>query len=147
MADPIADALNLTPITPVSGSVTTRADKPVTIQQESGSDTEQVQNDFEYARKNMYDIIEQGHEAIAKLMELADQSQQPRAYEVVANLIKTMAETNKDLLNLTKQKRELITKEDAPQQQVANNLAVFIGSTSELQNLLNNKRKIIDGEK
>ena len=137
MADPIADALNLTPITPVSGSVTTRVDKPVTIQQESGSDTEQVQNDFEYARKNMYDIIEQGHEAIAKLMELADQSQQPRAYEVVANLIKTMAETNKDLLNLTKQKRELITKEDAPQQQVTNNL--FVGSTAELQQMLQKK--------
>ena len=85
----------------------------------------------------MYDIIEQGHEAIAKLMELADQSQQPRAYEVVANLIKTMAETNKDLLNLTKQKRELITKEDAPQQQVTNNL--FVGSTAELQQMLQKK--------
>ena len=74
---------------------------------------------------------------MAVRQQVADQSQQPRAYEVVANLIKTMAETNKDLLNLTKQKRELITKEDAPQQQVTNNL--FVGSTAELQQMLQKK--------
>lgn len=137
MADPIADALNLTPITPASNAVPVKAEKTVTIQPVDSGD-EQVKNDFEYARKNMYDIIEQGHEAIAKLMDIADQSQHPRAYEVIANLIKTMAETNKDLLGLTKQKKELITKEETPQQQqVTNNL--FVGSTAELQAMLQKK--------
>lgn len=136
MADPIADALNLTPITPASNAVSVKTEKAITIQPTDSGD-EQVKNDFEYARKNMYDIIEQGHEAIAKLMDIADQSQHPRAYEVIANLIKTMAETNKDLLGLTKQKKELITKEEAPQQQVTNNL--FVGSTAELQAMLQKK--------
>lgn len=137
MADPIADALNLTPVTPVSDNTPVKAEKTVTIQPTDSGD-EQVKNDFEYARKNMYDIIEQGHEAIARLMDIADQSQHPRAYEVIANLIKTMADTNKDLLGLTKQKKELITKEEAPQQQqVTNNL--FVGSTAELQKMLQKK--------
>ena len=136
MADPIADALNLTPITPASNAVSVKTEKAITILPTDSGD-EQVKNDFEYARKNMYDIIEQGHEAIAKLMDIADQSQHPRAYEVIANLIKTMAETNKDLLGLTKQKKELITKEEAPQQQVTNNL--FVGSTAELQQMLQKK--------
>ena len=136
MADPIADALNLTPITS-SNQVTTKPDRPVATIQPADSGDEQVKNDFEYARKNMYDIIEQGHEAIARLMDIADQSQHPRAYEVIANLIKTMADTNKDLLGLTKQKKELIDKEEAPQQQVTNNL--FVGSTAELQQMLQKK--------
>ena len=137
MADPIADALNLTPITPASNAVSVKAEKSITIQPTDSGD-EQIKNDFEYARKNMYDIIEQGHEAIAKLMDIADQSQHPRAYEVIANLIKTMAETNKDLLGLTRQKKELITKEETPQQQqVTNNL--FVGSTAELQSMLQKK--------
>ena len=137
MADPIADALNLTPITPAFNAVSVKAEKSITIQPTDSGD-EQIKNDFEYARKNMYDIIEQGHEAIAKLMDIADQSQHPRAYEVIANLIKTMAETNKDLLGLTRQKKELITKEETPQQQqVTNNL--FVGSTAELQSMLQKK--------
>lgn len=137
MADPIADALNLTPITPASNAVPVKAEKAITIQPTDSGD-EQVKNDFEYARKNMYDIIEQGHEAIAKLMDIADQSQSTDAYEVIANLIKTMADTNKGLLNLTKQKKELITKEETPQQQqVTNNL--FVGSTAELQAMLQKK--------
>ena len=137
MADPIADALNLTPITPASNAVSVKTEKSITIQPTDSGD-EQIKNDFEYARKNMYDIIEQGHEAIAKLMDIADQSQHPRAYEVIANLIKTMAETNKDLLGLTRQKKELITKEETPQQQqVTNNL--FVGSTAELQSMLQKK--------
>lgn len=136
MADPIADALNLTPVTPVSNNTPAKAEKTINVQPVSSGD-EQVENDFEYARKNMYDIIEQGHEAITRLMDIADQSQHPRAYEVVASLIKTMAETNKDLLGLTKQKRELVKKDESPQQQVTNNL--FVGSTAELQQMLQKK--------
>lgn len=132
--DPIAKALDLTPLAP--------EDKPkrneVTINVEN-TDNTQVENDFEYARRNMYEIIEQGSEAVVKLMDIADQSQNPRAYEVVANLIKTMAETNKDLLALTKQKRELLDKEPPkPTENVTNNL--FVGSTHELQQMLQKKK-------
>lgn len=132
MNDPIANALNITPLSEAKQEVA-RVEKEIVIQQTD----DQVENDFEYARRNMYDIIGQGQEAIARLMDIADQSQHPRAYEVVANLIKTMAETNKDLLDLTKKKRELQPKEEQAKQQVTNNL--FVGSTAELQAMLQKK--------
>jgi hypothetical protein len=130
--DPIANALNITPLKDAK-EVTKAENKEIVIHQSD----DQVENDFEYARRNMYDIIGQGQEAIARLMDIADQSQHPRAYEVIANLIKTMADTNKDLLDLTKKKRDLQPKEEAKQQQVTNNL--FVGSTAELQQLLQKK--------
>lgn len=132
MNDPIANALNITPLADVKQEIV-KADKEIVIQKSD----DQVENDFEYARQNMYEIIGQGQEAIARLMDIADQSQHPRAYEVVANLIKTMAETNKDLLDLSKKKRDLKPKEEAKQQQVTNNL--FVGSTAELQAMLQKK--------
>lgn len=134
MNDPIASALNITPLKDSAKEIATKSDKEIVVQKTD----DQVENDFEYARRNMYEIIEHGQEAITKLMDLADQSQHPRAYEVVANLIKTMAETNKDLLELTKKKRELQPKhEEESKQQVTNNL--FVGSTAELQQFLQKK--------
>jgi len=131
--DPIANALNLTPLKEIQQEPTPAKAEIVVHQSD-----DQVENDFEYARRNMYDIIGQGQEAIARLMDIADQSQQPRAYEVVGNLIKTMAETNKDLLDLAKKKRELQPKkEEEAKQQVTNNL--FVGSTAELQAMLQKK--------
>lgn len=135
MNDPIANALNITPLADVKQEIV-KADKEIVIQKSD----DQVENDFEYARQNMYEIIGQGQEAIARLMDIADQSQHPRAYEVVANLIKTMAETNKDLLDLSKKKRDLKPKEEAKQQQVTNNL--FVGSTAELQAMLQKKSEV-----
>lgn len=132
MNDPIANALNITPLKETKQEVV-KTETEIVIQQTD----DQVENDFEYARRNMYDIIGQGQEAIARLMDIADQSQHPRAYEVVANLIKTMADTNKDLLDLTKKKRELQPKKEEAKQQVTNNL--FVGSTAELQTMLQKK--------
>lgn len=133
MNDPIANALNLTPLKEIKQEP---AKSEITIHQAQNGD--QVENDFEYARKNMYDVIEKGSEALERLMDVADQSQHPRAYEVIANLIKTMADTNKDLLELTKKKRELQPKkEEESKQQVTNNL--FVGSTAELQAMLQKK--------
>lgn len=133
MNDPIANALNITPLKELQQEPAPAKAEIVVHQSD-----DQVENDFEYARRNMYDIIGQGQEAIARLMDIADQSQHPRAYEVVANLIKTMAETNKDLLDLTKKKRELQPKkEEEAKQQVTNNL--FVGSTAELQAMLQKK--------
>lgn len=143
MNDPIANALNIAPLKDSKKEVTT-IDKEIVVHQ---SDS-QLDNDFEYARRNLYDIIEKGQQALEGILDVADQSQHPRSYEVAANLIKTMSEVNKDLLDLTKKKRDLQPKkEEETKQQVANNLAVFVGSTAELQEILNNKRKIIDGEK
>jgi len=82
-------------------------------------------DDYEYARGNLYKIIEKGQDALEDMIDVAKQSESPRAYEVVTNLIKTMAETNKDLLNLAKVKKEL-EKVDTPEQKnITNNNLVL----------------------
>lgn len=94
--------------------------------------TSNVQDDFDFARANMVNIIEKGQEALSDILSVAQQSQQPRSFEVVSDLIRTIAQTNKDLLELSKQKKE-IEKTDGPKT-VNNNL--FVGSTSELLKML-----------
>ena len=64
-------------------------------------------DDYEYARRNLYDVIEKGNNALEDIMDVAKQSESPRAYEVVTNLIKTMVDANKDLLQLAKTRKEL----------------------------------------
>ena len=96
-------------------------------------------NDYEYARQNMYDIIEKGQSALEDIVDIARQSESPRAFEVVTNLIKTLADANKDLMDLAKKNKEL-TKPDASNEgnkTVNNNL--FVGSSSELLKMIKDK--------
>ena len=104
---------------------------------------ESVQDDFDYARDNMRQLISKGQNALDGILTIASGSEHPRAYEVAAALMKTMADTNKDLLELQKIKK-VLQKEDpkAPQldgpQSVTNNL--FVGSTAELQKMIKDKQ-------
>lgn len=104
---------------------------------------ETVQDDFDYARDNMRQLIHKGQNALDGILTIASGSEHPRAYEVAAALMKTMAETNKDLLELQRTKK-VLQKEDpkAPQlegpQNVTNNL--FVGSTADLQKMLRDKQ-------
>lgn len=99
----------------------------------SNYDDTQVTDDFEYARGNLIAAIEKGQEALTSIVDVAGMSQHPRAYEVVATLLKTVADANKDLLELQKRKRDLTGIGPAPTT-VNNNL--FVGSTAELQKLI-----------
>ena len=90
-------------------------------------------SDYEYARRNLYDVIEKSNSALEDIMDIAKQSESPRAYEVVTNLIKTMVDANKDLLELQKRKKDLTGVGPNPTT-VNNNL--FVGSTAELQQLI-----------
>ncbi len=96
-----------------------------------------AKNDFEAARANLYGVIQTGQEAMNKLSEIAGQSQHPRAFEVLAKLMDTMVNTNKELLELQSKIRE-IDASDSPinekAQTINNNL--FVGSTKELQKVL-----------
>lgn len=96
-----------------------------------------AKSDFEAARANLYEVIQTGQEAMDKLSEIAGQSQHPRAFEVLAKLMDTMVNTNKELLQLQTKIRE-IDAADAPisekAQTINNNL--FVGSTAELQKVL-----------
>lgn len=98
-----------------------------------------VQNDFDYARQNLMDVIGNGQEALFDLMDVARQSQHPRAYEVLSTMMNTLIGANKDLLELQAKKKKLLEVEpEANTQQVTNNL--FVGSTAELQKMIEQKR-------
>ena len=95
-----------------------------------------VQDDYQYARKNLYDVIDKGNEALDYLLELAKASEHPRAFEVVGQITKTLVDANNNLLDLQKKIKDLSKNEDKPQN-VTNSL--FVGSTDELLKLLKNK--------
>ena len=93
-----------------------------------------IADDYEYARGSMINVIEKGQEALNDMLDVAQRSQHPRGYEVVATLISTLANANKDLLDLTKKRKELEQNSDGGPSTVNNNL--YIGSTADLLKLL-----------
>jgi hypothetical protein len=100
-------------------------------------------SDFQYARENLYNLIERGQDGLDELLEIAKASQHPRAFEVVGQLVDKLTTTNKELLNLHKSKKDIKTERGGPTS-VNNNL--FVGSTAELQKFLK-KEKVIEEEK
>ncbi len=133
--DPIATALGITPI-PKFIAPNTAVIEAVTKVEVVPVDSE-IQEDYIKAKSNLYNLLEEGNDALAGLIDVAKLSQHPRAYEVVSTLIKTLSEVNKDLLDLTKTKNAITGEGVANQQKVTNNL--FVGSTAELQKLLQKK--------
>ena len=124
--DPIADSLGLTPINNIPLSmpvVNTYGDK-------------QVDDDFEYARGNMISAFEKGQEALSGVLEVAGMSQHPRAYEVAATLVKTLADANKDLLELQKKNKDIMKSDDATQNNVTNNNLIL--TTGDLLKMIKN---------
>lgn len=123
-SDPIADSLGLTPV---------KEDKPALPTVEP-PDNEKSERDFEYARENLYHLIERGRDALDGILDLASQSQHPRAFEVAGQLIKTISDTNSDLIKLHKSAKEVLSDPDTGPDKVTNNL--FVGSTADLTRLL-----------
>lgn len=104
-----------------------------------------IQKDYAYTRANLYSLIEKGQEAINGIMELASDSDSPRAYEVAGQLIKSVGDVTDKLIDLQKKLKDVEETATKTTNNVTNN-AVFVGSTSELQKLLkqgflNNKDK------
>ena len=99
----------------------------------------QVDADAEFARSNMRTLITNGNDALEKLAYVADQSESPRAYEVLATMMKNLAEMNKDLLELQKRKRELAPQSDSAKG-VNIDKAVFVGSTTELLKMIKSNK-------
>ena len=93
--------------------------------------------DYNYARENYYNLIERNQDAVEEMLEIAKQSEHPRAFEVVGQLIKSGLDANKELMSLHKTRKELSIEKGGG---VNVNNAVFVGSTAELQKLLKAKR-------
>jgi|TARA_X000001382_G_scaffold52477_1_gene35796 hypothetical protein len=96
-----------------------------------------VEKDYEYTRGNLYSIIEKGQEAINGILELAQESEMPRAYEVAGQLIKNVADATDKLMTL-QQKLKDVNEEQISKGPTTVNNALFVGSTADLQKLLKN---------
>ncbi len=94
-----------------------------------------VDDDYEYARKNLRSLIDNGKDVMENLSFLAKEGESPRTYEVLGQLIKTLAETNKDLLDIAKKKKDIQQEKGGEQPTHVTN-ALFVGSTAELQKLI-----------
>jgi hypothetical protein len=101
-----------------------------------------VEDDFNISRSNLLILLQQGKEALQKSLDVAMQSEHPRAFEVVGNLMKQMADINQQLLDIHQQKQKLDEPSKAEKaKQVTNNNAIFVGSTAELNKLIKNMSK------
>ena len=96
------------------------------------------EKDYWLVRKNMKELIKQGEDAIDGILNVATQGDAPRAYEVAAQMIKTVADVNKDLIDLHKKVKE-INKEEVNINNTTNQ-SIYVGSTSDLQDLINQER-------
>jgi hypothetical protein len=106
----------------------------VAVQPEPTEDQEDQKNDYVLARRTFRDLIDKGNDAIEGISDLAKQSESPRAYEVMATLMKTVAETTKDLFDLQKRKKDLAGGNEKKLDETAITIdkAVFVGTTAEL---------------
>ena len=105
-----------------------------------------VDNDYEHSRDNYYNLIDKGNEAIEGILDIAKEGQHPRAYEVAGQLIGQVAQTVDKLQDLQKKLKDL---KEVPNKTSANiKNALFVGSTAELQKMLNRKKEdeVIEGE-
>lgn len=103
-----------------------------------------IKKDYDYTRGNLYSLIEKGQEAINGILELAQETESPRAYEVAGQLIKNVSDATDKLMDLQKKLKEI--EEDNPRGPTTVNNALFVGSTAELAKLLK-QQNLNDSEK
>jgi hypothetical protein len=127
----IDKALNIE-TTPIKSEIV--KSEPTTIKPAESLD--QLQKDYEYSRGQLYSIIEKGQEAINGILELAQESDSPRAYEVAGQLIKNDGDVTEKLLDLQKKMKDINQEQKGSVPTNVTNNAVFLGSTAELQKFL-----------
>lgn len=114
---------------PLEGDIlTTRGEL---VLPEARNDEEAVQYDYHKTRNNLYNLLEQGQDALYSALDIAKQSESPRSFEVVSNMIKQLADINLQLLDLSEKKQKLLQKKEEVVSNITNN-AIFVGSTNEL---------------
>ena len=130
--DDLNDAFN------VAGDIVSREVESVEEKVETiaASVNNDLKKDYEYTRGNLYSIIEKGQEALNGILELAQESEMPRAYEVAGQLIKNVADATDKLIDLQKKLKDIDEQKVKGPTNVTN--ALFVGSTAELSKLLKN---------
>ena len=116
------------PVTPVESETIVEKIEKVSLT------VDDIKKDYDYTRGNLYSLIEKGQEAINGILELAQETEMPRAYEVAGQLIKNVGDIADKLLDLQKKVKDI--EEDKPKGPTTVNNALFVGSTAELAKLL-----------
>jgi len=98
--------------------------------------SEKIEDDYDHARDNLRKLLLDGQNALQTALAVAQQSEHPRAIEVVGNLMKQLADINQQLLDLHQQKKKLDDPGKEASKQVTNNNAIFVGSTTELNKMI-----------
>ena len=106
-------------------------------------DEKRIKDDYEYSRDTYYEILENGKESMQLMIEVARESEHPRAFEVLSGMMKNMADVNDKLMDLNKKNKD-INQKDEPKQiggTTTNNL--FVGTTTDLQRLIQNEKQVV----
>jgi len=127
----------------VSGDIISSevSDSSVEKVEKLSSVIDDIQKDYEYTRGNLYSIIEKGQEAINGILELAQESEMPRAYEVAGQLIKNVADATDKLMDLQKKLKDIEEEKNTKGPTNVTN-ALFVGSTADLAKLLKQQKEI-----
>lgn len=99
-----------------------------------------LKHDYETARKNLRELVEAGKNALDGVIAVAQEGDSPRAYEVVAQMIKTLSETNRDLLDIHDKIKGIRKTENSTTNNHTTNNAIYVGSTRDLQDIINSAR-------
>jgi len=102
-----------------------------------------IDNDYKYSRDTYYELVEKGKQSLELMIEVARESEHPRAFEVLSGMIKNISDVNDRLMDLNNKKKDIDRKEEVKKiANTTNNL--FVGSTTELQKLLKNESEIVN---
>ena len=129
MSNQLDKAFNITP------EVIEEEKSAVGIQKPDRLSKDDITKDYEYTRGNLYSIIEKGQEAINGILEIAQESEMPRAYEVAGQLVKSVSDATDKLMDLQKKLKDVEEEKESKGPTTVNN-ALFVGSTAELQKIL-----------
>jgi galactitol-specific phosphotransferase system IIB component len=132
--DNLSELFNMTPIEKVTGELSVAETGEIIYSQE-----QKIESDYDKTRANLLDLLTKGQDALTTALAVAKQSEHPRAFEVVGNLMKQVADINSQLMELHQQKQK-IDEPKAGTKSVTNN-AIFVGSTSELNKLIDKMNK------
>ena len=121
-------------------------EQPAPVPRKIDENKTDIDNDYTHSRDNYYNLIDKGNQAIDGILDIAKEGQHPRAYEVAGQLIGQVAQTVDKLQDLQKKLKDLKELPKSANTQIKN--ALFVGSTNELQKMLNRKKEdeIIEGE-
>ena len=111
----------------------------------SDENDKNVKSDYDYSRDTYYELIEKGRESLDLMIEVARESEHPRAFEVLSNMIKNVSDVNDKLMDLNKKNKEITQSKTSDDQKSITNNNVFIGSTTDLQRLLMKSEEEKDG--